>query len=747
MKDLKPQKSPTDQAYWSWNVSENTLSLSNTFSSFFGCAPDDLPSHFYEASSFFSSEDLEKVKATLEEHVCSDHQKPFQVKTTHHDIQNTETFTLKLKGEVIEWSGRKPLKVAGTAQKIVASKNKNISLKDQAALFEKLMNYLPDSIYFKDLQSRFIVINKSCAEKFGLDSPEEVVGKTDFDFFEDRHAQEAYDDEQRIIETEKPIIHKIEKETASETGEGETWASTTKMPLYNDEGKVVGTFGITRDVTSQHKAEEELRRNDAMISKLSEQVPGFFYLYHQKTEDSACFPYASAGIRDIYELNPEDVKETIAPIASRIHEEDLSRVVQSIQESYHTLKKWEIDYRVLLPKKGLRWVRGRARPDKQEDGSVIGYGYITDITEEKETFESIARLRKQLQQVIDSAPNLMFIKNLDGEYLMANESAATFFGETTDGIVGKTDIEIGVAEERAQRFIEADKSVIENKEVLLVPEDRTTLSDGSEVWHQTIKVPFLNTDSGKPAVLSVVTDITQLKKKEIELNNTLDIIGEQNKRLMNFAHIVSHNLRNHAGNISMLLSLYNMEESDVEKEELLEHLGTASKRLNESISDLNEIIDQQYSTKDDRKVLNLKETVDKIEEILTTERLASNVNIQKEIPADLSLKYNPAYLESIILNLLSNAIKYRHPDRKPEVSIKAEEREDSIHLEISDNGLGIDLEKNGEKLFGMYNTFHQNENSKGIGLFITKNQIESMGGSIDVQSKPNEGTTFKIKLL
>jgi PAS domain S-box-containing protein len=508
----------------------------------------------------------------------------------------------------------------------------------------------------------------------------------------------------------------------------------------------VGTFGITRDVTSQKKAEEELKRNDAMISKLSEQVPGFFYLYHQKAEDTAGFPYASAGIRDIYELNPEDVKETIAPIASRIHEEDLSRVIQSIQESFQTLKKWEIDFRVVLPKKGLRWVRGKARPERQPDGSVIGYGYITDITEEKETFESIVRLRKQLQQVIDSAPNLIFIKNIDGKYLMANESAATFFGESIDTIVGKTDLEIGISKERAQRFIENDKLVIDSKEAHHMPEESTTLPDGSKVWHQTIKVPFFNTDSGKPAVLSVVTDITQLKKKEIELNSTLDIIGEQNKHLMNFAHIVSHNLRNHAGNISMLLSLYDMEESDVEKEELLEHLGVASKRLNESISDLNEIIDQQNSTKGERKVLNIKETVHKIEEILTTERLANNVTIQKEIPADLSLKYNPAYLESIILNLLSNAIKYRHPDRKPEVSVKAEEREGSVHLEISDNGLGIDLEKHREKLFGMYNTFHQNKNSKGIGLFITKNQIESMGGSIDVQSKPNEGTTFKIKL-
>jgi PAS domain S-box-containing protein len=381
-----------------------------------------------------------------------------------------------------------------------------------------------------------------------------------------------------------------------------------------------------------------------------------------------------------------------------------------------------------------------------DDGSVISPGYITDITDQKEAYESIARLREQLQQVIDFAPNLIFVKDLDGTYLMANESAATFFDTTTNDIVGKKDVDLGVPEEQAQHFLDIEKEVIRTNRPSSIPEFKTTLKDGTEVWHQTIKVPFLNTDSGKPAMLSVATNITALKQKEIELKNSLDIIGDQNKRLTNFAHIVSHNLRNHAGNISMLLSLYDMEESGEEKEVLLEHLGLASKRLNESIADLNEIIDQQYKTTNDQKELNLRKNVDKIKEILTTETLANNVRFEEDIPENLTVKYNSSYLESILLNLLSNAIKYRHPGRKPIVSIKAYEQNDSVFLEIADNGLGIDMDKYGEKLFGMYNTFHSNENSKGIGLFITKNQIESMGGSIEVESEPDKGTTFKIEL-
>lgn len=382
----------------------------------------------------------------------------------------------------------------------------------------------------------------------------------------------------------------------------------------------------------------------------------------------------------------------------------------------------------------------------QPEEDKKGKGYVTDFGEQKEIHKSSIRLKHQFQAVFDTVPNLIFVKDLDGTYIMANKATAEFFGQKPEEIVGKTDIEFGMSKEEAERFKMADREVIENNDMLFIPEVKTIRPDGTKVWHQTIKVPFQQLNSSKPTVLSVVTDVTRRKKNEMELSNSLNIISEQNKRLMNFAHIVSHNLRNHAGNIGMLLSLYDTEESQQEKQELLDHLRMASDQLNESIHDLNEIIDQQYKTSTDRKEINLKKYISKIKEILTTDILAQNVTFREQVPEDLTLKYNPAYLESIILNLLSNAIKYRHPDRHPVIEIKANEHNKNIHFTVSDNGLGIDLEKHRDKLFGMYNTFHDNKNSKGIGLFITKNQIESMGGSIKVESEPEKGTTFKIIL-
>ena len=128
------------------------------------------------------------------------------------------------------------------------------------------MEYITDSIFFKDLNSRFIRINRACAEKFGIKSLEEAIGKTDFDFFSEEHAKQAYEDEQHIIKTGRPIIGFEEKETFED--KADRWTYTTKMLLYNKRGEIIGIFGITRDITDKKKAEEELKESRSKIFHL-----------------------------------------------------------------------------------------------------------------------------------------------------------------------------------------------------------------------------------------------------------------------------------------------------------------------------------------------------------------------------------------------------------------------------------------------------------------------------------------------
>ena len=695
----------------------------------------------------FNDAELDHLKNELRNKVKKHNNAPFRHHTMHKGA-NGENIVIEWQGEVIEWDQKgSPLQVVGQAKRKEDGPVKKDSFYSDSFFLERIMDNLTESIFFKDRDGKFIRINQACADKFGLEKPEDAVGKTDFDIFEEAHARPAYEDEQHILITEQAIFNKVEREIFNSTGEVK-WASTSKLPLYDRNGFLIGTFGITRDVTRQVEAEQRLKRNDLIINKLSEQVPGFFYLYHHYEDGRAAFPFASSGIRDIYELEPEDVAHGFDKIYKVLHPLDRDRVVRSIQYSVHALKDWKYDFRVILPEKGERWLRGHAKPEKQADRSVIGYGYVTDITEYKNIIESNSKLRKQFESVFDAVPNLIFVKDENSRYLIANKAYCEFHGVSEEEIVGKTDEQLGVSKEEAEHYCRSDKEVLEHGKTIYIPEVRAIGKDGVERWYQTIKKPFELEGNDSKAILAIVTDISALKNKEQELSESLNIIGEQNKRLMNFAHIVSHNLRNHVGNISMLLSLYEMEDDEAEREEVFGYMKSASERLNESINDLNQIIDQQYKTQDQKKEVNLREYIANTKQVLMTEILAHNVQFNIDVPEDLSFDYNPAYLESIVLNMMSNAIKYRDPNRRPEVSMKAWKEEDGrVFFTVSDNGLGIDMEKHGDKLFGMYKTFHGNENSKGIGLFITKNQIESMGGSIEAESEPGKGTTFKINLL
>ena len=121
-----------------------------------------------------------------------------------------------------------------------------------------------------------------------------------------------------------------------------------------------------------------------------------------------------------------------------------------------------------------------------------------------------------------------------------------------------------------------------------------------------------------------------------------------------------------------------------------------------------------------------------------------NILIENQVSEKVFVNCIPAYLESILLNLMTNAIKYSDDKKEIKISFKLSDVEDYHVLHVIDNGVGMDMERYGESIFGLYKTFHGHEDSRGVGLYITKNQIETMGGKIEVESKLDVGTTFKV---
>lgn len=242
--------------------------------------------------------------------------------------------------------------------------------------------------------------------------------------------------------------------------------------------------------------------------------------------------------------------------------------------------------------------------------------------------------------------------------------------------------------------------------------------------------------------IAIVEDITDKKRAEEELKQSFELVSEQNKRLLNFSFIVSHNLRSHTSNIELISTLLESVKTPEEQEEMIDMLKKVSKSLDETLRNLNEVVNIRTNINLTIESLNLNHYIEKSKTLLNRQIINRNAVVENLVPTNIEINYNAAYLESIIYNFLSNAIRYSHPDRNPIITISYDEKKKA--MSISDNGIGIDLKRYGDNLFGMYKTFHNNPDAKGIGLFITKNQIDAMGGKIETHSTLNEGTTFII---
>lgn len=266
-----------------------------------------------------------------------------------------------------------------------------------------------------------------------------------------------------------------------------------------------------------------------------------------------------------------------------------------------------------------------------------------------------------------------------------------------------------------------------------------------EFWARAVGRPVYDENNEIYGIQGVFQDIHEEKLKEIGLEKSVKVIESQNSRLFNFAHIVSHNLRSHASNLFLTLELLKTMDSREEEKELQKSLFDISESLNETINHLNEIVTAQSKSLDEQRVVRFEDALKTV--LSSINRLVEDNNA--EIFSDFSevpeIVYIASYLESVLLNLITNAIKYRHPNRNPVIDICTFTEEGQNYLLIKDNGLGIDMEKYGDRVFNMYQTFHNDKEAVGIGLFITKNQIETLQGSIEIESEVNVGTTFKIK--
>jgi len=482
--------------------------------------------------------------------------------------------------------------------------------------------------------------------------------------------------------------------------------------------------------------------------KLLAEMPDLLFQFVIDADNNYTFPLVSKSADEIFELSAVDFNNDIKFIVyDRIIPQDRELFFQSLVKARKEIKPWEIEFRAVLPKKGMRWFRVSSKTESSANGNVIFYGHVSDITELKDKEEKLKISEERFQFALDASTvgiwdwdmvtNSVFYSSLSLKILELESTDIFDDPERWDKIVHPDDL---------PKYYSDIHEHFDNKIPFYENYHRVMTSSGNYKWILDRGKVIKRDENGKPLrVIGTHTDVSAQKEKELELLKTMKLYSDQNSRLLNFSHIVSHNLNTQAGNIKSILDLIDADVSKQTVAEMLEYLRTVSNDLNETISNLTQIVKTQSNINIAVVPLKLCEYIEKTISTIKGYDKQRKVTIINNVPKYLTVNFNPAYMESVLLNFTTNAIKYAHPDRDPIITFDfAIEPEGFKSLKISDNGLGIDLKVYGDLIFGMYKTFHKHEEARGIGLYITRNQIEAMKGTVEVESEVGVGTSFKI---
>ncbi|PDV98427.1 PAS domain S-box protein [Candidatus Chloroploca asiatica] len=298
------------------------------------------------------------------------------------------------------------------------------------------------------------------------------------------------------------------------------WHVSNGSALRDANGAITGYLGIARDVTDVKRSEEALQEAFTRLELLARHVPGALYQYCRRPDGSAYFPYATAGIRDIYGFTPDQVAHDASPVLGVLHPDDLERVIASVETSAQTLNDWHAEYRVNHPDGRTIWVEGTSTPMPLPDGSILWHGYIRDITERMLVEKNIREREALLSGILDNLQDAYFRADLSGHFTFVNPAAPLAYGYSSAAqMIGMPAQELYA--DRAQR--EALLNELRSKESITDWVVQARRSDGSTFWASMNARLIRDEDGHIIGTEGVVRDITARKVAEDELHERLRI--------------------------------------------------------------------------------------------------------------------------------------------------------------------------------------------------------------------------------
>lgn len=346
----------------------------------------------------------------------------------------------------------------------------------------------------------------------------------------------------------------------------------------------------------------------------------------------------------------------------------------------------------------------------------------------------------QLEPFFEQSMDCLCIANYDGYFENINPAFVKLLGYSEEELKSRLISEFIYGEDR--ELTAAHREKLKRNVPLVNFENRYVCKSGKLVWLHWTSIPV----EKEQLIYAIAKDVTHKKELENERISHLSQLSEVNEELKRLNYTTSHDLRSPLNNLISMVDLIDLTKiEDAETLEILSFIRLSAEGLKTSLNSLVDASKQNSILADKLEEVSFHATLQKVQNTIGTLIQKAGVQFQVDFSGLESVRFNTAYMESIFLNLITNSIKYARPEVPPVISIKASQKDGELTFTYSDNGLGFDMEKVGHLIFNLDQRFHGNEDSKGVGLYLVHNHLTSLGGSINVDSKVNEGTIFTIK--
>lgn len=617
-------------------------------------------------------------------------------------------------------------------------------------LQETVLNAMELAIFCTDSEGVIINVSHATQKLLGY-SPADLTSKTvtfifhgarqlagaaektspDFEMLAARASLQSRPDtqEQTLIRKDGSVLH----------------ANVSIAALRDEQGNVTGYAGMISELTGQEKLREQLARSERKFRLLAENIPGAIYLCHN--DEAYSVIYLNDHVETITGYSAADFLSGKITFADLFHPEDKDMIYNTINASIAVRKRFQLRYRIRHASGEWRWVDETGVGVYENDKLTMLEGFLIDITHQKEAEENFRKVAEENLRFFNNPVNLNAVVDFNGYLKRISPSWKTVLQWSEEELKSKPVMDF-IHPEDVRHTLKTLQS-ISTKQTVFTFENRFACKDGSYRWLLWGSASDLKAE----LIYASAIDISERKKSEehilhskSNLESLTRQLQEQNRKLDEFAHIISHNLRAPVNNIHALINLLDDSSGITDYKLIFDKLKNVAKNLGETMNELMDTLRVKTEPHLERTEIRFKEVLDKVVQSLEGELIVAEASVTFDFNEAPAIDYSKPYLESIFQNLLTNAIKYRSPKRKPAIHFRSYViNNHHVELQVVDNGQGIDMDRFGDKLFGLHKTFHEHKEARGVGLFLIKSQIKTMGGSISVESEVDKGTTFTIR--